>query len=279
MCHVFCSRGKKEFVEFPVPAPVTLLCLSMAQYEIMEPCQIHINGQYIIYDAGRLQPPQNGLFDPAALQRCGCWIGSPAGGRGSAGYIVIDGIPAVLRRYRRGGMLASALGERYVWLGLARSRPWREWRMLAKLHTEGLPVPAPLAARVKPSGIFYRADIVLERIDSCTLAEYLGKDRLPLEQWYAIGLAVGRLHRRGVDHADLNAHNILIRPHGDSSVYVIDFDRARLRSPQQRWQRRNLVRLQRSLRKLAAQVPGFAGADDEALAQLRRGWSAAAQGE
>jgi len=52
------------------------------------------------------------------------------------------------------------------------------------------------------------------------------------------------LHAAGADHADLNAHNILLD--GDGVVSVIDFDRGRLRNGGS-WMRRNLARLQRCL--------------------------------
>ena len=48
-----------------------------------------------------------------------------------------------------------------------------------------------------------------------------------MTSWRAIGAAIARLHRGGVDHADLNAHNILLD--GRGAVSVIDFDRGRVR--------------------------------------------------
>jgi tRNA A-37 threonylcarbamoyl transferase component Bud32 len=70
--------------------------------------------------------------------------------------------------------------------------------------------------------------------------------------WRAIGAAIARLHRHGVDHADLNAHNILLDK--NAAVSVIDFDRGRLRAPGA-WTASNLSRLQRSLTKIAAGLP------------------------
>jgi tRNA A-37 threonylcarbamoyl transferase component Bud32 len=70
--------------------------------------------------------------------------------------------------------------------------------------------------------------------------------------WRAVGAAVARLHRHGVDHADLNAHNILIDTVG--IISVIDFDRGKLRTAGA-WTSRNLARLKRSLQKIAAVLP------------------------
>ena len=65
--------------------------------------------------------------------------------------------------------------------------------------------------------------------------------------WEDAGQLVARFHRAGVDHADLNAHNILFDAQGRG--WMIDFDRAQLRIPATPWREGNLQRLQRSLRK------------------------------
>ena len=66
--------------------------------------------------------------------------------------------------------------------------------------------------------------------------------------WEETGRLVRRFHRAGLDHADLNAHNILFDAGGKG--WLIDFDRGRLRIPETRWRRDNLARLRRSLLKL-----------------------------
>ncbi len=70
--------------------------------------------------------------------------------------------------------------------------------------------------------------------------------------WRAIGACLARLHAHGVQHADLNAHNLVLGPQGE--VYVLDFDRGRIRS-RGAWERAVLARLQRSLRKVTANLP------------------------
>jgi len=80
-------------------------------------------------------------------------------------------------------------------------------------------------------------------------------DRPTPAQWQRLGAAIRRLHAAGVDHVDLNAHNLLVGD--DGRVWIIDFDRCRRRGGQG-WQAGNLARLQRSLRKLARLQPGFA---------------------
>jgi 3-deoxy-D-manno-octulosonic acid kinase len=70
------------------------------------------------------------------------------------------------------------------------------------------------------------------------------------EDWRRVGSILARFHAVGADHADLNAHNILIDEAG--TVSVIDFDRGRLRPPGA-WAAGNLARLRRSLLKIGGQ--------------------------
>jgi 3-deoxy-D-manno-octulosonic acid kinase len=51
-----------------------------------------------------------------------------------------------------------------------------------------------------------------------------------------------------VQHADLNAHNIMLGENGE--VWLLDFDRGRLRTPGS-WRGRVLDRLARSLAKIS----------------------------
>ena len=66
--------------------------------------------------------------------------------------------------------------------------------------------------------------------------------------WEETGRLIARFHRAGLDHADLNANNILFDVAGQG--WLIDFDRGRLRIPETPWRERNLERLKRSQTKL-----------------------------
>jgi len=95
----------------------------------------------------------------------------------------------------------------------------------------------------------YRADLLTELIPGVDpLADQLDPG-LPRIRWWQIGQTLRRFHDAGFFHADLNARNILLDPEG--GVYVIDWDRGRVRPPG-RWARANLARLRRSLVKLSA---------------------------
>lgn len=219
--------------------------------------------QAVVFDAARIAPPGPDAF---ALHANGAVphadgetdADEPTGGRGATVFTRLDGFPVALRHYRRGGILGERLGDRYLRTPLAWTRPWREAHLLAALHNEGLPVPAPLAARVVFDGVWYRGELITHRLaDTQTLAQRMTRGALPASLWHAIGATIARLHHRGIDHADLNAHNILIADGWQASddapagIWIIDLDRARVRTPKPQWQRRNLQRLERSCLKLA----------------------------
>lgn len=160
--------------------------------------------------------------------------------------------PLVWRHYRRGGAVGRWLADRYLWMGLRRSRPWGEASSLLRLRAAGLRVPTLLAARIERDGIWYRADLLTGWIaDSRSLAARLTQAAMDEAAWSALGRAIARLHACGCEHADLNAHNILYD--GQQQIWLLDFDRARWHEPvpgATRWGQANLARLLRSLHKL-----------------------------
>lgn len=174
-----------------------------------------------------------------------------SGGRGGAWFIDAPFGPSVLRLYRRGGLAARVSKDRYLWRGANRTRSFAEFRLTRALLAKGLPVPRPYAASYLRTGPGYRAAILMERLSGVrSLAEHLqmAGGNAPLEQ---TGRLIARFHRAGLDHADLNAHNILFDAQGRG--WLIDFDRGVLRIPATRWRQANLVRLKRSLLKLSGQ--------------------------
>jgi tRNA A-37 threonylcarbamoyl transferase component Bud32 len=204
-----------------------------------------------------LQSAAESLFDPNYWSARG-ELTPVSGGRGSAWFVgpaaqPPASQPLVLRHYRRGGFVARLSQDRYGWAGEDRVRAFAEWRLLDYLAQRGLRVPKPVAAFYRRAGMTYRCDLITQRIvDAQSLSAALARGPMPESTWRAIGAAIARLHSHGVDHADLNAHNILLD--GNQSVSVIDFDRGRLRAPG-RWTLRNLRRLERSLEKIAVSLP------------------------
>jgi 3-deoxy-D-manno-octulosonic acid kinase len=199
-----------------------------------------------------LRSAAESLFDPKFWAARG-ELSEVSGGRGSAWFIGSAANAWVLRHYRRGGFIARLSQDRYGWLGEDRVRAFAEWRLLDYLAQRGLPVPKPVAAQYQRAGMTYRCDLITQRIvNAQSLGAVLALGTLAEGTWRAIGAVIARFHGFGVDHADLNAHNILID--GNRGISVIDFDRGRLRAPGA-WASRNLRRLRRSLTKISASMP------------------------
>lgn len=174
------------------------------------------------------------------------------GGRGAAWFVGPSG-HWVLRHYRRGGLMARISRDLYWWNGEQSVRSFAEWRLLQFLSAKGLPVPRPVAAHYRRFGLGYRCDLITQRLpNTLTLTRALQAAVVGEEIWRRIAGVVAQLHRNGADHADLNAHNILLDDKG--GISVIDFDRGRLRTAGS-WQQRNLQRLHRSLLKVTASLP------------------------
>lgn len=171
-----------------------------------------------------------------------------SGGRGSAWHVDVNGKSAVLRYYRRGGMMAHVNQDRYLWQGPELTRACQEFRLMLGLADAGLLVPKPIAAMADRTGIFYRAAIVTR------LVEHRGAlCEVNIEKaWHGAGQAIARLHAVGVWHADLNVHNILIGH--DDRAWLIDFDRAESGVTDVARLQGNLSRLLRSVRKVCPEL-------------------------
>jgi 3-deoxy-D-manno-octulosonic acid kinase len=220
-------------------------------------------GGAMLYDASRLGQPEAEVFELERWRARGALEQVP-GGRGSVAFVQASaGARWVLRHYRRGGLVARVLDDRYLWTGAEATRSFREWRLLRRLRQWSLPVPAPVAARYAKAGpVAYRADLLTEELPTrATLASALRAGPLPGESWRAVGRCIGGLHARGVHHADLNAHNLLLGADPEE-VYVLDFDRGRIRA-RGAWEREVLARLQRSLRKVTADLPADRYGDEQ----------------
>jgi 3-deoxy-D-manno-octulosonic acid kinase len=222
------------------------------------------------------QDAQESLFEPEFWRARG-ELAAVTGGRGSAWFIASGARQWVLRHFRRGGFIARLSQDGYVWTGEDGVRAFAEWRLLELLTRRGLPVPRPVAARYQRTGLRYRCDLITQRIvDAEPLSAALARGALPEPLWRAVGATAARLHGAGVDHADLNAHNILLGGVKDA-VSVIDFDRGRLRA-QGAWRAGNLRRLRHSLAKIARDLPP-GRYSEETWRWLMAGYKAAAGGE
>lgn len=232
----------------------------------MKPIQIDTERSHILYDAETLGQPDEAFFEPQQWAERQQLLGS-APGRGTTVFVQHGERVFALRHYCRGGVPAMISRDRYIWQGLEKSRPWREWALLLELFRRGLPVPRPVAVRLTRHGLSYTADIVTEAIDARPLAEWLCERRLSAAQLENIGSWLRRFHLEGLFHADLNARNILLDEAG--KVYLIDFDRSELRRGDEGWRSANMERLKRSLEKFRRIEKNFAFDDEDWKAVLR----------
>lgn len=223
----------------------------------------------ILFDPGVSPQVDSDWFDPDHWRRHGV-LQAQKGGRGGVAVIDTPAGECVLRHYRRGGAVATLMGDRYLWTGAASTRCFAEFRLLQSMRALGLPVPEPVAVRYRRRTLWYTADLVTRRIPrSTTLAERLTSTGIHAELAEEVGALVARFHREGVWHADLNAHNILLAPDG---IYLIDFDRGRFRPPGEGWRLANLQRLRRSLLKLGAGEADERGFESGVWAAVLRGY-------
>jgi len=214
----------------------------------MKPATHKDNSSAIAYDASLMDAPGVEFFN-VDYWRSQQALAGEAVGRGSAWFIESPHGPVVLRRYLRGGWAAKLSRQAYFYTRVSRSRPFREFHLLAALSDRGLPVPRPVAALCQHRGLLSTGAIMTARIASArTLADLLSAGSMAEGSWARVGQCIRSFHQAGVWHADLNARNIML----DSGlkVYLIDFDRARYHPATVVSGEGNLKRLKRSLIKL-----------------------------
>ncbi|CAH0534680.1 3-deoxy-D-manno-octulosonic acid kinase [Vibrio stylophorae] len=210
--------------------------------------ETRLNQTVIWHDPSLLSSDEaalEGLFDIAYWQQKQAVLGS-AKGRGTT-WFVQGQLPMALRHYYRGGLFGKLVRDQYLFHGWQQTRCYQEFALLAQLRALNIPVPRPVAARVQRCGVFYRADILVERIEGAQdLVATLQAQPLTPEVYQQIGRLVRQLHDAGICHTDLNIHNILQDQSG--RLWLIDFDKCGSKQGEG-WKADNLARLQRSFIK------------------------------
>lgn len=204
------------------------------------------NGCRIIYDPELLAEQPQQCFEPGYWQQNNAVIGS-AKGRGTTWFLRGQQLEMALRHYYRGGLFGKLIHDHYWFSGWEQTRSMAEFRLLQHLSEAGVRVPRPVAAQVKRKLCVYQADLLTEKVPGAKdLVAILQNSSLPQEIWYQIGKMIQLMHRSGVCHTDLNAHNILLDE--QNQVWLIDFDKCYLAKGDS-WQQSNLDRLYRSFVK------------------------------
>ena len=204
------------------------------------------DNEHIWFDESRVSVAPQLLFDIAYWQNSNAIIGS-AEGRGTTWFINLEGMPAALRHYRRGGLFGKLVKDSYWFSKLEKTRSYAEYQLLNELSTAGVNVPKPIAARTQRKGLTYQADLLTEKVPNARdLVDVLSKGALTKALYYKVGQEIQKMHKVGVNHTDLNIHNILIDD--QENIWIIDFDKCYKQSGDN-WKPSNLDRLLRSFRK------------------------------
>ncbi|MFQ3206423.1 MAG: 3-deoxy-D-manno-octulosonic acid kinase [Glaciecola sp.] len=191
-------------------------------------------------------------------------ITKTASGRGFVYFFFALGESCVLRHYYRGGLVAKLSNDKFISKALEQSRPYKELNLLAKLHSAGLKVPKPIAARLKRTSFAYTADIITAAIPNAQeLHEYILKQPLKHSIWEKIGATLHKMHDLQACHDDINVKNVLLQEDAEQSktIYLLDFDGCRIRDGDA-WKNANLARFKRSLEKQKARYSPYYYEDD-----------------
>jgi len=199
-----------------------------------------------LYDSQLFTQVSSDLFKAGYWQAKNAITGQESG-RGTTWFIRHQEHELVLRHYLRGGLMQKLSRDSYVYNRLDNCRSMSEFTILSELHQQGFPVPKPAAAQVIKKGLFYQADLLTHKIPHAHDLVQILKTKQNENFYASLGKVIAKLHQHGVYHADLNIQNILQDKTG--SFWIIDFDRAKLLTPNPTWQDSNLKRLKRSFEK------------------------------
>jgi tRNA A-37 threonylcarbamoyl transferase component Bud32 len=199
---------------------------------------------------------------------------NPAGFRGRHPVLKgeIGGQPCVVKRLYHGGSTASLWKDRF--LSAKRARGF----LSASLHLreEGIPTPRLIFLSWLRRNGLVRAEMGFERIFGSDADHYLFPEGEPPPDWKQrareIGGLVAQLHGARFEHGDLNLMNLLFSKEGE--LYVIDLDKVIVHHEtlSAELRRRNLSRLERSVRK-QGRIHGSSEDYSEAIvAQIREGY-------
>lgn len=217
---------------------------------IVKPCSKKVfknNNIFCIYNEDEIQTFSENLLDSQYWEKQSKIVGT-AQGRGTTWFIETDNKHWVLKHYYRGGFVGKFNKDAYLYTGNENTRAIKEFELLNQLQQLQLPAPRPIACRVIKSGVFYKADILTERVcNAQDLISKLIKETVSQNLWQKIGKTIKAFHDQNIYHHDLNIHNILIDD--NEKVWLIDFDQGEIRSGSSGWKQENISRLLRSFNK------------------------------
>ncbi|MEP3348929.1 MAG: 3-deoxy-D-manno-octulosonic acid kinase [Marinomonas sp.] len=219
------------------------------------PQPIKVSSNTFLLKSDQNQPLTTSWFDPEFWQSQEALTGTGTG-RGEVWFINSEFGRFVIRRYRRGGLIAKFNKRGFLFTGQQNTRPWLELSLLEHMRNLDLPVPKPVGGIYTLKKGFYQAELLTETIDHAEdLFDLIKSDKKDQIAWQEVGKVIKRFHTSGIYHSDLNCHNIMIDKQG--KVWVIDFDKCEQRAPDPSWMQSNIDRLKRSLDKESSKFSNF----------------------
>ncbi len=205
-----------------------------------------VDNTWYFFNPDLLDEDVEHAFDIAYWRQRDAIIGS-AQGRGTTWFVQGSKGAYALRHYRRGGLFGKVVKDHYLFSTLENTRAYQELETLNTLAQHGINVPRPVAAKIERSGLTYKADILIEKIDDAKdLVALLKTRELEANVLKKVGQEIRKMHDAQVNHTDLNIHNILVDT--NNKVWIIDFDKCHP-SNGDTWKNTNLERLKRSFKK------------------------------
>jgi len=223
---------------------------------IVKPCSKKILENkhiFCLYDGDEIENFSQELLDSDYWQSKNEIVGT-AQGRGTTWFIETNNKQWVLKHYYRGGLIGKFNKDAYLFSKNVNTRAAKEFELLTQLRSLGLPAPKPIACRVVKQGLFYKADILTERVcNAQDLISLLITRSISADLWHEIGKTIRAFHDHNIYHHDLNIHNILID--NKNKVWLIDFDQGAVKADSTNWKEENMSRLLRSFNKEKTKLP------------------------
>lgn len=186
-------------------------------------------GRRVLYIRRDFAPRAPAIF--AALAELGNARALGAGNRGSGYPLPLEGGPILFARWGRRGGLARFI-TRDLYFG-ASARPLRELAIANEARLRGIPIAEPIGTMIETVALgFYRSAFLTRALTGMTLWEFLRADDEAAVRAHVVEMArraIDTMHNGGVQHADLNLHNLFVSQSGERIVVLIlDLDKARL---------------------------------------------------
>ena len=134
-----------------------------------------IDGATIWSNADLTFDVHSNMFDPNWINE-NTQVQGHGSGRGQALIFRHHNETLVYRHYRRGGLFGRIVKDLYLGRVPNNSRAYKELSLLSSMRKLQLPVPRPIAARFRPFGIAYKADIIIAEIPNSQTFSILPPD-------------------------------------------------------------------------------------------------------